>query len=144
MHMSKDPKILAVLCKWCSYAGADLAGTSRFEYPSNIRIIQVPCSGRIDPLMIFKALIDGYDGILISGCHPGDCHYGTGNYFAQRRLAIARKLLETIGIDPKRLFFTWISAAEGKRFAEICADFHDHLLSLADSPKALAQEGIDR
>jgi coenzyme F420-reducing hydrogenase delta subunit len=94
--------------------------------------------------MIFKALTGGYDGILVSGCHPGDCHFGTGNYFARRRLAIVRQLLETIGIDPQRLHFTWISAAEGKRFAEVCSDFHKRLSSLSDSAKVLAQESIDR
>ncbi len=142
MQVEKEPKILAILCKWCSYAGADLAGTSRFTYPANIRIVQVPCSGRVDPVMIFKAFVEGYDGVLVSGCHPGDCHYGTGNYHARRRLAIARSLLEFVGVHPDRMHFTWISAAEGKKFADVCTDFTEKLKQLAGEEKTLAQEAL--
>lgn len=142
MQVDKEPKILAILCKWCSYAGADLAGTSRFAYPSNVRIVQVPCSGRVDPIMIFRAFVEGYDGVLVSGCHPGDCHYGTGNYHARRRLAIARRLLEVVGVHPHRMHFTWISAAEGKKFADECAQFTDELKNLSGTEKTLAREGI--
>lgn len=142
MQIEKDPKILAILCKWCSYAGADLAGTSRFRYPANIRIVQVPCSGRVDPVMIFRAFIEGYDGVMVSGCHPGDCHYGTGNYHARRRLAVARRLLEFTGVHPDRMHFTWISAAEGKKFADECADFTEKLKNLSDTEKTLAREEI--
>ena len=140
--MNDDPKILAILCKWCSYTGADLAGTSRFTYPSNVRIVQVPCSGRVDPVMIFKAFVEGYDGVLVSGCHPGDCHYGTGNYFARRKLAVARKLLETVGVHPDRMLFTWISAAEGKRFATVCSEFTETLRTLKGQEKTLAREEV--
>ncbi len=144
MKIEEEPKILALLCKWCSYTGADLAGTSRFTYPSNVRIVQVPCSGRIDPIMIFRAFVDGYDGVLVSGCHPGDCHYGTGNYFARRKLGVARKLLEFVGVHPDRMYFTWISAAEGKRFAHVCDEFTQKLKKLSGSRKTLAREGLEK
>jgi len=114
-----EPKILAFLCNWCSYAGADLAGVSRFQYPTSIRVIRVPCSGRINPLYIVKALYGGYDGVLVSGCHPGDCHYINGNFFARRKFALLKKFLEYIGIEPERVQFSWVSAAEGARFAQI-------------------------
>jgi coenzyme F420-reducing hydrogenase delta subunit len=114
-----EPKILGFLCNWCSYAGADLAGTSRIKYPHNIRVIRVPCSGRVDPIFIIKALSIGFDGILVSGCHPGDCHYLKGNYHARRRFAVLRELLKYVGIDPKRVQFSWVSAAEGGKFADV-------------------------
>jgi F420-non-reducing hydrogenase iron-sulfur subunit len=114
-----EPKIVAFLCNWCSYAGADLAGTSRLQYPSNIRIIRLPCSGRINPLYIIKALADGADGVMVSGCHPGDCHYLTGNLYARRRFTMLKRLLTTAGIDPDRIHFTWVSASEGNRFASV-------------------------
>ena len=114
-----EPKIVAFLCNWCSYAGADLAGVSRIQYPTNIRIIRVPCSGRINPLYILKALQNGVDGVLVSGCHPGDCHYLSGNFFARRKFAVMKRLLEYIGIEPERVQFSWVSAAEGPRFAQI-------------------------
>ncbi len=116
---SFEPKIIAFLCNWCSYAGADLAGVSRFQYPSNIRIVRVPCSGRISPPMLFSALKQGADGILVSGCHPGDCHYISGNLFARRRFALFKNLLEFAGIEPGRVNFTWVSASEGERFADV-------------------------
>lgn len=116
---SFEPKIVAFLCNWCSYAGADLAGVSRFQYPTNIRVIKVPCSGRINPIYIIKALYSGVDGVLVSGCHPGDCHYISGNYFARRKFALVKKFLEYIGIEPERVQFSWVSAAEGVRFAQI-------------------------
>jgi len=144
LKMNAEPKILGLLCKWCSYAGADLAGTSRFIYPPNVRIVQVPCSGRIDPVMIFRAFTEGYDGVLVSGCHPGDCHYGTGNYFARRKLAVARRLLETVGISPDRMYFTWVSAAEGRKFSEVCSEFTERLRKLGGAQKAMAREAVAR
>ncbi len=114
-----EPKIIAFLCNWCSYAGADLAGTSRLQYPPNIRIIRVPCSGRLNPLFIIKALIDGADGVMVSGCHPGDCHYLTGNMYARRRFVMLKRLLKTAGIEQDRVHFTWVSASEGARFASV-------------------------
>ncbi|MFO7773760.1 MAG: hydrogenase iron-sulfur subunit [Dehalococcoidia bacterium] len=114
-----EPKILAFCCNWCSYAGADLAGTSRMQYPSNVRIIRVMCSGRVNPFFILKALSLGADGVLVLGCHPGDCHYLTGNYRTRRRLAITMKLMEFMGIEPERIQVSWCSASEGSRFAEV-------------------------
>lgn len=114
-----EPKIVAFLCNWCSYAGADLAGVSRIQYPSNIRVIRVPCSGRVDPFYIIKALQNGIDGVLVSGCHPGDCHYISGNLIARRKFALLTSFLEYIGIEPGRVQFSWVSAAEGGRFARI-------------------------
>jgi F420-non-reducing hydrogenase iron-sulfur subunit len=114
-----QPKILAILCTWCSYAGADLAGVSRIQYPPTIRVVRVPCSGRVDPLFIMKSLQNGFDGVLVSGCHPGDCHYLSGNYVARRRFAMLKPLLEFVGIEPDRVQFSWISAGEGERFAQV-------------------------
>jgi len=114
-----QPKILAILCNWCSYAGADLAGVSRLQYPPNIRVVRIPCSGRVDPLFIMKSLQSGFDGVLISGCHPGDCHYLSGNFHARRKFAIIKPLLEYMGIEPARIQFSWVSAGEGERFAEV-------------------------
>lgn len=113
-----ENKIVAFLCNWCSYAGADLAGVSRFQYPPNIRIIRFPCSGRVDPLFILTALKNA-QGVLVSGCHPGDCHYTSGNLVARRKFALVKSLLNFIGIEDERVQFTWISAAEGNRFAQI-------------------------
>jgi coenzyme F420-reducing hydrogenase delta subunit len=125
-EMSQDsdwePKLLGFCCRWCSYAGADLAGTSRKKYPANIRIIRVPCSGRVDPLFVIKALRLGFDGVLVSGCHPGDCHYQTGNYYARRRMAATKKFLEYMGIEPQRVQASWVSASEGEKFAEIVSE----------------------
>jgi coenzyme F420-reducing hydrogenase delta subunit len=114
-----QPRILAILCNWCSYAGADLAGVSRIQYPPNIRVVRVPCSGRVDPLFIMKSLQSGFDGVVVSGCHPGDCHYLSGNYVARRRFAVLKPLLEFMGIEPERVQFSWISAGEGERFAQV-------------------------
>ena len=125
-----EPKIISFLCNWCSYAGADLAGTSRIEYPQNIRIIRVPCSGRVDPLFVVKAFLDGADGVMVLGCHPGDCHYQQGNYYAQRRYAVMHKLLDFTGVEADRLFVDWVSASEGKRFAEVVTTFTEKIRKL--------------
>ena len=114
-----EPEIIAFLCNWCSYAGADLAGVSRIQYPPSIRIVRVPCSGRVNPYFIIKCLTEGWDGVLVSGCHPGDCHYISGNLVARRRFAILRDLLTLFGIEPERVSFMWASAAEGERFATL-------------------------
>ncbi len=118
----KEPRIVGFLCKWCSYAGADLAGTSRKKYPANVTVVKVPCSGRIDPLFILKGLSLGFDGVLVSGCHPGDCHYQTGNYRARRRMALTKKFLEYMGIPAERVQASWVSASEGNKFAQVIAD----------------------
>jgi F420-non-reducing hydrogenase iron-sulfur subunit len=125
-----EPKIISFLCNWCSYAGADLAGTSRMQYPQNVRIIRVPCSGRVDPLFVLRAFLDGADGVMVLGCHPGDCHYKQGNYVAQRRYAIMHRLLEFTGVEKDRLIVDWVSASEGKRFAEVVTNFTEQVRNL--------------
>lgn len=118
---SKDwePKIVAIVCNWCTYAGADLAGISRIQYPPNVRIIRVPCTGRINPFYIVKALQTGADGVLVSGCHPGECHYISGNLVARRKFAALKSFLSYIGMEGDRTMFTWVSASEGDRFAQV-------------------------
>jgi coenzyme F420-reducing hydrogenase delta subunit len=116
---SWEPKIITFLCNWCSYAGADLAGIGRIQYPPNTRTIRVPCSGRVNPLFILRALQNGADGVLVSGCHPGDCHYLSGNYSARRKFAVFNRLLDYVGIEQGRVHFSWISAAESGKFAEV-------------------------
>jgi F420-non-reducing hydrogenase iron-sulfur subunit len=130
-----EPVILAFLCNWCSYAGADLAGTSRIQYPPNIRVIRVPCSGRVNPLYIIKALQEGIDGVLVSGCHPGDCHYQTGNYFARRRFALLKRYLEYLGLEEGRVQFSWVSAAEGGKFADVVEKVTDRVRRLGPARK---------
>jgi len=113
-----EPRIIAFLCNWCSYTGADLAGTSRMQYPPNVRIIRLMCSGAVDPVYILKPILEGADGVLIGGCHPGDCHYQSGNYKARRRVAIAKNILSQLGFDEERIWLRWISASEGRLFAD--------------------------
>jgi F420-non-reducing hydrogenase iron-sulfur subunit len=131
--MDWEPKIAAFLCNWCSYAGADLAGTSRIQYPQNIRIIRLPCSGRINPLYIIKALVEGADGVMVSGCHPGDCHYLTGNMYARRRFVLLKRLLAAAGIEPDRVHFTWVSASEGTRFGAVVEEVVERVRKLGPS-----------
>jgi len=114
-----QPRIAAFVCNWCTYTGADLAGTSRLQMASNVRIIRLPCTGRIDPLFIIKAFERGADGVIVSGCHPADCHYTSGNYHARRRFAVAREIFGFMGIDPRRITFSWVSASEGGKWAEV-------------------------
>lgn len=135
----RAPLIVAFLCNWCSYAGADLAGTGRQQYPPSVRVIRVPCSGRVNPIYIIKALADGADGVMVSGCHPGDCHYLAGNMYARRRFAVLKKLLEISGIEPDRVHFTWVSAGEGARFAQVVRDVTDKVRALG--PNTLAAGG---
>ncbi len=125
-----EPRIVGFLCRWCSYTGADLAGTSRMQYPANMAAIRVMCSGRVDPTFVVKALKDGADGVLIAGCHPGDCHYSEGNYKAMRRYPMLLNLLEQFGIDRSRVRLEWISASEGERFAEVVTEFTEQLKTL--------------
>jgi len=113
-----EPRIIAFLCNWCSYTGADLAGTSRMQYPPNVRIIRLMCSGAVDPVYILKPILEGADGVLVGGCHPGDCHYQSGNYKARRRVAIAKNILSQLGFDEERIWLRWISASEGRLFAD--------------------------
>lgn len=115
--------IVAFLCNWCSYAGADAAGTARLRQPENIRIIRVPCSGRVNPLFILKAFKLGADGVLVSGCHPNDCHYSEGNFYARRRLEFLKEFLPFMGIDPGRFSYQWVSASEGQKWQNVVVNF---------------------
>ncbi len=129
-----EPKIVGFFCNWCSYAGADLAGTSRIKYPANIRIVRVMCSGRVDEKLILKAFTTGVDGVLICGCHPGDCHYQRGNLSARRRVTGIKPLLDAIGIGKERLRLEWISASDGPKVAETVKSFTNTLKELGPSP----------
>jgi len=124
------PNIVAFLCNWCGYAGADLAGVSRFQYPPTIRVIRVMCSGRVDPVFILRAFENGADGVLVCGCHINDCHYISGNLKAEKRVEKTRHLLKSIGISPDRLRLEWVSAAEGAKFAGVVKDFTESLEKL--------------
>ncbi|MDI6766462.1 MAG: hydrogenase iron-sulfur subunit [Bacteroidota bacterium] len=128
--MEFEPRIIAFFCNWCTYTGADLAGVSRLKSPANIRVIRTMCSGRVDPTFILKAFELGADGILIGGCHPGDCHYSEGNYKALRRVHLLRKMLQSFGIDEKRLRLEWISASEGDVYQHVATEFTAQIRSL--------------
>jgi F420-non-reducing hydrogenase iron-sulfur subunit len=128
-----EPKIVAFCCNWCSYAGADLAGTSRMQYPSAIRIIRVMCSGRVSPFFVLKALSVGADGVLVLGCHPGDCHYIEGNYKTMRRIPLLKKMLKQLGIEEERVRLEWVSASEGAKFAEVTNNFTQTIKNLGPS-----------
>jgi len=129
-----EPKIIGFCCNWCAYAGADLAGISRIQYPSNLRMIRVMCSGTIDPLYILEAFQKGADGVFIGGCHPGDCHYQSGNYKTRRKVSLAKRLLSQLGVSPQRIRLEWVSAAEGQRFAQVVTDFIKEVEELGPSP----------
>lgn len=131
-----EPKIIGFLCNWCSYAGADLAGVSRFQYPPNIRIVRVMCSGRVDPLFVMEMFVQGADGVIIGGCHPGDCHYMEGNYHTERRVNMLKKVLAKSSLNPERLTLEWIAASEGERFAETMRTFTEKIRSLGPTPVA--------
>ena len=130
-----EPRIVAFVCNWCTYAGADLTGTSRIKYATNIQIIRFPCTGRIDFMLLLKAFANGADGIIVSGCHPNDCHYTSGNFHARRRWMVFRELAEFMGIDINRIFFSWVSAAEGARWAEIANSFTEEVRKLGPYTK---------
>ena len=130
-----EPKIVGFLCNWCAYAGADLAGVSRIQYPPNIRIVRVMCSGRVHPVFILEAFRSGADGVLVAGCHlPSDCHYISGNFKAHRRVMMLKKLLPQFGIEPERLRIEWVSASEGDRFARVIKDMTEEIKKLGPSP----------
>lgn len=130
-----EPKILAVFCNWCSYAGADLAGVSRMSYPSNVRIMRVPCSSRVDPAFVLRAFLKGADGVLLSGCHPGDCHYVSGNYHTRRRFLLVKRLLEYIGLESDRFKVCWISASEGGKVGDTVREMTDRIRRLGPNRK---------
>jgi F420-non-reducing hydrogenase iron-sulfur subunit len=130
MSVQFEPRIVGFLCNWCSYSGADLAGTSRLKYPPNIDIIRVMCSGRVDPQFVIKAFQKGADGVLICGCHPGDCHYAEGNYKAARRIPLLKKMLAQMGIEEERVRLDWVSASEGERFAHVVNEMTEQVRRL--------------
>ncbi len=130
-----EPKIVAFCCNWCTYTGADLAGISRIQYPPNVRVIRVPCSGRVNPFYVVKALQEGADGVLVSGCHPGECHYITGNLSARRKFSMLKNFLTYLGIDPDRTMFSWVSASEGDRFAQLVTKVTEKVRALGPASK---------
>lgn len=138
--MKFEPNILGFLCNWCAYAGADLAGVSRIQYPPNLRVVRVMCTGRIDPVLVLETLASGVDGVIVLGCHPGDCHYVTGNYEAERKIKMLKKLIAPLGLA-ERVHLEWVSASEGARFAEVIRDFTNHIKVLGPSP--LRKEKLD-
>ena len=134
-----EPKIIGFLCNWCSYTGADLAGTSRLQYPPNIRIIKVMCSGRVNPQFVLKALQEGADGVLVSGCHPGDCHYVNGNRIAHRKFAVLQNYLEFLGVESGRVGLTWVSGSEGSHFASSVEKFATRIKELGPADQLTEQ-----
>lgn len=131
-----EPKIVGFLCNWCTYAGADLAGTSRIQYPANIRVIRLMCSGSVDSIYIMKAILEGADAVLIGGCHPGDCHYLNGNYKARRKIVLVKNILETLGMEKERIWIRWISASEGQKFADTIKEIVEETKKLGPNPVA--------
>lgn len=133
-HLQASLKIVGFLCNWCSYGGADTAGVCRFRQPALLRIIRIPCTGRMDPMFIVKAFVHGADGVLVSGCHPKDCHYAVGNFYARRRLEMVGRFLPFIGIDPRRFRYTWVSASEGQRWQQVVTGFSAVIEELGPNP----------
>jgi coenzyme F420-reducing hydrogenase delta subunit len=132
-----SPTIIAFVCNWCTYTAADLAGTSRLNYPENIRLIRVMCTGMVDSQYVIKAFLEGADGVLVSGCHPGDCHYINGNYKARRRMKLLKTILPQFGIAPERLYLTWIGASDGIQFAETMQELATRIKALGPNETAL-------
>ena len=130
-----EPKIIAFCCHWCTYTGADLAGLNRMNYPANVRVLRIPCSGRMNPHSVIEALNKGCDGVLVCGCHPGDCHYSTGNYFARRRMTLLFSMLDYLGIERERTRVEWVSAAEGAKFAATMNDFAEKVAALGENKR---------
>jgi F420-non-reducing hydrogenase iron-sulfur subunit len=130
-----EPKIVAFVCNWCTYAGADLAGISRLQYPPNVRLVRLPCSGRVNPFYVVKALQEGADGVLVSGCHPGECHYLTGNLSARRKFAMLKNFLSYVGVEPDRTLFTWVSASEGEKFSQVIKGVTEKVTALGPAKK---------
>lgn len=136
MSAEFQPQIIGFLCNWCSYTGADLAGTARMKIPPSIRVIRVMCSGRIDPLFVLRGLIMGADGVMMMGCHPGDCHYQKGNYNTRRRYVMLQSIMETLGMEADRLGLWWVSASEGAKYARVTTEFSNKITKKGRSPFA--------
>ncbi len=132
--LNPEPKVIAFLCKWCSSNAADLAGVSRMKYPDNVITIETPCSGRVDPNYIFDSLVDGADGVIVAGCHPGDCHYVVGNYKTMKRMYLVMELAKQLGIEEERIRLEWISSAEAKKYVTVMSDFIEKLKHLPPNP----------
>jgi len=137
-HSDFQPNIIGFLCNWCTYTGADLAGTSRLQYPPSILPIRVMCSSRVDPLFLIASILRGADGVLVGGCHPGDCHYQKGNYYTRRRFALLKKVFESFGLEAGRIRLSWISASEGPRFAQVVTEYTGEIKSLG--PNKIIEE----
>jgi F420-non-reducing hydrogenase iron-sulfur subunit len=137
--MGFEPRLVGFLCNWCSYTGADLAGTSRIHYRPNLRAVRVMCSGRVDPTHVLRAFALGADGVLVCGCHPGDCHYQNGNHKTLRRFMLLQRMVAQLGLEPDRLRLEWVSASEGQRFADIVDDMTERVRRLGPNPLAAAQ-----
>lgn len=140
------PKILAFCCNWCTYAGADLAGLNRMNYPADVKVLRVPCSGRVNPQYVLKALQSGCDGVLVCGCHPGDCHYSTGNYYAKRRMMIFKRMVEFAGLSPERFQIRWISGSEAGKFRDTVVEVSEQIRALGpmenDAPSRAAIDAV--
>ncbi len=136
-NSSYEPKLAAFFCNWCTYGGADLAGVSRLQYPPNFRVVRIPCTGRMSPKFILQAFRRGVDGVWVSGCHIGDCHYLAGNMFARRRFAVFTNLMEYIGLEPGRLHFSWISSAEGEKFQRTANAFIENVRALGPAKQII-------
>ena len=130
-----SPLVVSFCCNWCSYAGADLAGSGRLQYPAEVKIIRIPCSCRVDPLLVLRAFQRGADGVIINGCHPGDCHYSTGNYYTRRRMTLLFSMLDYLGVERERTRLEWVSAAEGARFASVMNEFVGRLVELGENKR---------
>ncbi|MCR5814296.1 MAG: hydrogenase iron-sulfur subunit [Desulfovibrio sp.] len=141
---NEERRIVGFLCNWCSYGGADTAGVARANQPTDLRIIRVPCSGRVNPLFVVKALLNGADGVLVSGCHPRDCHYGSGNFYARRRLEVLKRFLPILGIDPQRFSYTWVSASEGSRWQQVVTRFTEEIHALEPAPRFEDVEPLEK
>jgi F420-non-reducing hydrogenase iron-sulfur subunit len=131
-----EPKVVGFLCKWCTATAADLAGVTRLEYPPNLRPLRVMCSGSVDPIFVIRALLSGADGVLVGGCHPGDCHYVSGNYKARRRITILKTVLKTFDLGDERVELRWISASEGRKFAETVKEITERVRGMGENPLA--------
>ena len=138
-----EPKIVAFVCNWCTYTGADLAGTSRMKMSPNVRVLRLNCSSRVSPLFIIKALEKGADGVIVSGCHPGDCHYSTGNYYTRRRLAILHDLLEFLGVDNRRITFSWVSASEGWKWQQVVNETTERVRQLGPQHSKTGRTAVE-
>ncbi|MDD1746767.1 MAG: hydrogenase iron-sulfur subunit [Methanomassiliicoccales archaeon] len=139
-----EPKVIVFLCNWCSYAGADLAGVSRYQYPTNIRTVRVMCSTRVSPHIVLELLKDGADGVIVTGCHPGDCHYINGNYYTEKRMDLAQRLLKMTGMEPERLKLDWVSASEGEKFSHLIQEFVTKLKEIGPNPVSKDKKLVTR